>query len=131
MDVIVGSLVDGLISEAPMTESVLQNPLALSRSAASISSCRDARLERAMRKPTCKATIRKALRRIYEEAGENPPNVNRAWDLVKVLLPNATRSRVREVLREAEFAQRRHGPGRKARTRSPEPTTPQEAAAAI
>jgi hypothetical protein len=49
--------------------------------------------------------IRDRLRKLNEEAGDNPPNVNRAWDLIKVQMP-APRSRVREVLKEDEFAGR-------------------------
>ena len=62
-----------------------------------------------------KPEIRTALRKI--------PNVNRAWNLIKVLLPDATRSRVREVLNEEEFARRRRGPGRKVTPRPSPPTT--------
>jgi hypothetical protein len=67
-----------------------------------------------------KPQIRKSFRRIYDEAGDNPPNVNRAWDLIKVQMPVA-RGRVREVLREDEFAHRRRGPGRKAKRRPSPP----------
>jgi hypothetical protein len=70
-----------------------------------------------------KPEIRTALRKIFDEAGDNPPNVNRAWNLIKVLLPDATRSRVREVLSEEEFARRRRGPGRKVTPRPSPPTT--------
>jgi hypothetical protein len=66
-----------------------------------------------MRNSACKGTIREELRKIYDDAGQNPPNVLRAWDLLKVLLPEARRSRVRDVLREAEFARRRREPGKK------------------
>jgi hypothetical protein len=77
-----------------------------------------------MRKSAGKDRIRKALRTIFDEAGDNPLNVNRAWDLIKVVLPDARRSRVREVLAEPEFVRRRRGPGRKAK-RSPKPTVAQ------
>jgi hypothetical protein len=73
-----------------------------------------------------KPQIRKILRQIYDEAGDNRPNMNRAWDLLKVLIPDARRSRVREVLREPEFARRRRGPGRKAKRRPSPPTTAQK-----
>jgi ribosomal protein S20 len=78
-----------------------------------------------------KATIRTTLRKIFDEARDNPPNVNRAWVLLKMLLPDATRSRVREVLKEAEFARRRRGPGRKAKRRPIQLTTVQEIPPAI
>jgi hypothetical protein len=57
--------------------------------------------------------IREALHKIYDEAGDNPPNVERAWKLSKPLLPSARRDRVREVLREPEFACLRREPGRR------------------
>jgi hypothetical protein len=68
-----------------------------------------------------KGAIREVLRKIFDEAGDNPSNMNRAWDLLKVRLPDARRSRVREVLREPEFATRRRRPGRKATPRPSEP----------
>jgi hypothetical protein len=64
-----------------------------------------------------KQQIRQALRQIYDEAGDNPPNVNGAWQLIKARLPNARRNLVREVLREDEFARRRRKPGKKATPR--------------
>jgi hypothetical protein len=67
--------------------------------------------------PVSKAKIRRELRKIYDDAGDDPPNVNRAWDLLKVKLPHA-RSRVREVLREDEFARRRRKPGKRRLTTS-------------
>jgi hypothetical protein len=83
-----------------------------------------------MRNSACKGTIRAELRKIYDEAGDNPPNMNKAWDLIKRQIP-APRSRVREVLEENEFARRRRGPGRKAK-RSPKPAVaPREIPAAI
>jgi Protein of unknown function (DUF3631) len=66
-----------------------------------------------MRNSASKDTIRKELRKIFDEAGDDPPNMNRAWRLLKARLPDARRSRVREVLKEDEFARRRRGPGRK------------------
>jgi len=66
-----------------------------------------------IRMPASKPEIREALRRIYDEAGADPPNVNRAWDLVKLKMLHAQRSRVREVLDENEFACRRREPGKK------------------
>jgi hypothetical protein len=75
---------------------------------------------------SAKSEIRKALRKEYDRAGDNPPHVNRAWDLIKAQMPDARRSRVREVLKEDEFTQRRHGPGRKATPRPTQPTTAQE-----
>jgi hypothetical protein len=60
-----------------------------------------------------KSHIRQTLRQIYENAGNNPPNVNRAWEQVRITLGNATRARVREVLKETEFARRRRPPGKR------------------
>jgi hypothetical protein len=60
-----------------------------------------------------KAQIRSVLRQIYDEAGDNPPNVNRAWQLIQQGLPNVTRARVRAFLKEDEFARRRRKPGQK------------------
>ena len=76
--------------------------------------------------PASKGAIRVALREVYDEAGTDPPNVNRASDLVKIKLPHARRARIREVLREPEFARQRRPPGRKAKARSTQPTTAQE-----
>jgi len=74
-----------------------------------------------MRKSAGKGKIREALRKIFDEAGDNPLNMNRAWQLLRLqMLPDASRSRVREVLREPEFTPRRPRPGRKAK-RSPKP----------
>jgi hypothetical protein len=74
---------------------------------------RPAKTLRLDRLPASKAEIREALRRIYDEAGADPPNVNRAWDLAKVKLPHARRRRVGEVLAEDEFARRRRKPGKR------------------
>jgi hypothetical protein len=63
---------------------------------------------------SCKGTIREALREVYDKAGDNPPNINQAGAIVMRQLP-VSRSRVREVLNEDEFARRRRGPGRKRR----------------
>ena len=84
-----------------------------------------------LKKSAGKAKIREGLRKIFDEAGDNPPNMNRAWDLLKLRLPDARRSRVREVLREPEFAVRRRGPGRKRVPRATPPTTAQEIPATI
>jgi hypothetical protein len=78
-----------------------------------------------VRKSAGKETIREALRKIFDEAGDSPPNMNKARNLIKGRIP-ASRSRVREVLREPEFAHRRRGPGRKAKRRPSPPTTAQE-----
>jgi hypothetical protein len=61
-----------------------------------------------------KPKIREALRKIYDEAHRNPPNMNQASDVVRRRIP-ASRSRIREVLKEDEFARQRRGPGRKRR----------------
>jgi hypothetical protein len=74
---------------------------------------RPAKTLRLDRLPASKAEIREALRKIYDEAGADPPNVNRAWDLAKINLPHARRRRVGEVLAEDEFAHRRRKPGKK------------------
>ena len=75
-----------------------------------------------------KLQIRQALRKIYDEADDDPPNVNQAWALLKLQLPDAGRRRVREVLKENEFLARRRGPGRKAKRRpsssAPTPAVP-------
>jgi hypothetical protein len=74
---------------------------------------------------TCKHMIRQVLRDVFDQAGDNPPNVNQAWDRIKRHI-RVSRSRVRDVLREAEFARRRRRPGRKAKPRPSQPTTGQE-----
>jgi hypothetical protein len=65
-----------------------------------------------MRNSACKDTIREELRKIYDRAGDDPPNTDQACVLIKRQI-RASRSRVREVLKEDEFARRRRGPGRK------------------
>lgn len=79
---------------------------------------------------SAKPDIRNVLRKIYDEAGANPPNINDACHLVMGQIP-ASRSRIREVLKEDEFARRRRGPGRKAKHRPIQPTTGQEIPVAI
>jgi hypothetical protein len=79
---------------------------------------------------TCKHMIRQVLRNVFDQAGDNPPNVNQAWDLVKHQIP-VSRSRVRQVLDEEEFARRRRGPGRKAKRHPIQLTTVQEIPPAI
>jgi hypothetical protein len=74
---------------------------------------RPAKTLRLDRLPASKAEIREVLCRIYDEAGADPPNVNRAWDLTKVKLPHARRRRVQQVLSEEEFARRRRKSGKK------------------
>jgi hypothetical protein len=74
---------------------------------------RPAKTLRLDRLPASKLEIREALRKIYDEADADPPNVNRAWDLAKVQLPHARRSRVREVLGEEEFFRQRRQPGKR------------------
>jgi hypothetical protein len=83
-----------------------------------------------VRNSACKGMIRELSRKIYGDAGDNPPNINQACDLIKRQIP-ASRSRVREVLKEEEFARRRRGPGRKAIARPTQPTTAQEIPTAI
>jgi hypothetical protein len=83
-----------------------------------------------MRSSACKGTIREALRKIYDEAAASPPNINQASDLIKRQIP-ASRSRIREVLKEDEFARRRRGPGRKAKPRPDQPTTAPELPVAL
>jgi hypothetical protein len=65
------------------------------------------------RLPASKQQIREHLRKTYDKAGNDPPNVNRAWADIHPTLPNTTRARVREVLKEAEFARRRRPPGKR------------------
>jgi hypothetical protein len=77
-----------------------------------------------------KGAIRKALHEIFDEAGDNPPNVNRAWDLVKHQIP-VSRSRVRQVLDEEEFIPRRPRPGRKAKRAPDSSGTPPDIPPAI
>jgi hypothetical protein len=77
--------------------------------------------------PACKAEIREVLHKLYDEARGDPPNVNKAWDLVTQRLPNARRQRVREVLNEEGFARRRREPGKKRILTSPETATAKRA----
>jgi molecular chaperone GrpE (heat shock protein) len=61
----------------------------------------------------CKEAIRQSLRMIYGNTGDDPPNVNEAWDRLKRDLPNARRRRVRDVLNEDEFSRQRRAPGKR------------------
>jgi hypothetical protein len=67
----------------------------------------------------CKEAIRQSLRMIYGITGNNPPNVNVAWDRLKRDLPNARRRRVRDVLNEDEFSRQRRAPGKRRLPTSP------------
>jgi hypothetical protein len=64
-----------------------------------------------MRKSAGKDTIRKELHRVFDEAGKNPPDMNRAFNLVNARI-HASRRPVREVLNEDEFLPRRPKLGR-------------------
>jgi hypothetical protein len=57
------------------------------------------------------AQIRQALRKIYADPSSNRPNVNKAYDLLRLSLPNAPRRAVMKVLEESEFADQRRPPG--------------------
>jgi hypothetical protein len=61
--------------------------------------------------------IRQAAREVYDEAGEEGPNVNDAYLLIREKLAAtskiASRDPVREVLDEDEFKNRRRGVGRR------------------
>jgi hypothetical protein len=63
------------------------------------------------RRPVSEPQIRERLRGIYSDPRSNRPNVNQAWTILKKQLPNASKSRVMEVLKEDEFASRRRKPG--------------------
>src|ERR1700730_17401420 len=65
------------------------------------------------RLPASKAEIRLALREIYNRSVAKGPNINQAWDSIKMLIQGAPRSRVREVLSEPEFARLRREPGKR------------------
>jgi hypothetical protein len=62
--------------------------------------------------PASQAQIREALRRIYADPTNNRPNVNRAWVLLKTVLPTARKSLAHPIIREPEFANQRRNPGR-------------------
>jgi hypothetical protein len=70
-------------------------------------------MDKISRMPASKQIIREALYEIYLQLGADPPNVNKAWAQAKLRLPTATRARVREVLREPEFARQRRQPGKR------------------
>jgi hypothetical protein len=58
-----------------------------------------------------KPRIREAIKRVIRKQARSP-NINEATTLVKHELPEAARWRIREVLKEPEFAERRRKPGR-------------------
>lgn len=57
------------------------------------------------------AEVRRSLRKIYDDPSNDRPNVNEAWKLLKVAMPNARRSQVMEILQDEEFAVKRRPPG--------------------
>ena len=65
-----------------------------------------------MEKKARPEAVRLELRKIYHAAGSSPPNMNAAWNLIHAQMPHAPRSRVRDVLREQEFARLRRKAGR-------------------
>jgi hypothetical protein len=60
-------------------------------------------------------SIREAVRKIYGESHSKPPNVEEAWRLIKKELPNAARSKVREILNEPAFKDLRLRAGNQSR----------------
>jgi len=62
-------------------------------------------------RPASEARIREVLKEIYSDPGNNRPNVNEAWDLLKAKVPNARKNLVMDILKEPEFANQRRGAG--------------------
>jgi hypothetical protein len=62
-------------------------------------------------RPPSEAKIREELRKIYADPSNDRPNVNKAYDLLRVSLPNVRRKSVMDILKEPEFASRRRDPG--------------------
>jgi hypothetical protein len=59
--------------------------------------------------------IRIALREVYrevKEAGNKPPNINEAWDRLRLKLRNTRREQVRKILHEPAFASLRRDAGK-------------------
>ena len=67
--------------------------------------------EHQRQRPPSKAQIRQELRKIYADPRSDRPNVNKAYNLLRVSLPNARRKSVMDILKEPEFAGQRRDPG--------------------
>jgi hypothetical protein len=66
---------------------------------------------RQQQRPASKSQIRQVLREIYADPTNDRPNEENAWKILKPMLLNAKRDRVREVLLEDEFASQRRPRG--------------------
>lgn len=60
-------------------------------------------------------SIREAAKKIYGKSDSKQPNVEEAWRLIKKELPNAARSKVREILNEPAFKDLRLKAGNQSR----------------
>jgi hypothetical protein len=72
----------------------------------------------AHRKPygtASEVSIREAAKKIYGKSDSKQPNVEEAWRLIKKELPNAARSKVREILNEPAFKDLRLKAGNQSR----------------
>jgi hypothetical protein len=63
------------------------------------------------RRRTSKSEIHEVAREVYTARAANPPNMIEAPNLIRERLPAASRQRIREVLREPEFANLRRPSG--------------------
>jgi hypothetical protein len=55
--------------------------------------------------------IREAAREVYGASGKNPPNIDKAEQLLREKLPGAQRKKIRPILSEDEFTTLRRKPG--------------------
>jgi hypothetical protein len=67
--------------------------------------------QRQNKRPASEAQIREGLRKIYADPSNDSPNVNVAYDLLKLELPNARKNSVMQILKEPEFKDQRRDPG--------------------
>lgn len=67
--------------------------------------------QRQVSRPASEAQIREALRKIYADPSNNRPNVNVAYDLLRLLLPNARKRTAMSIIKEPEFKIQRRGSG--------------------
>jgi hypothetical protein len=63
-------------------------------------------------KPASKSVIRKTIKELYQQAGNNPPNQTKAEPLIAGVLPGTPRTLIRPILREEEFKRLRRKPGK-------------------
>jgi hypothetical protein len=70
-------------------------------------------------RPATDEEILAVARNLYQQAGNNPPNLTKAEQLVAALLPETKRDFIRPILQRPEFENLRRKPGRQPRHSKP------------